>query len=90
MEVPYTVPETVMAYYEFETKEKNWYNTIDFGLVVFGAAFYLNEGLYLSARYIHGLGDVDQNTYDVSLQTLNPDGSFVYVATNRAGHGSLV
>jgi hypothetical protein len=74
---PYTVPETVMAYYEFETKEKNWYNTVDFGLV-FGAAFYINEGLYLSARYIHGLGDVDQNTYDISLQSLNPDGSFIY------------
>jgi hypothetical protein len=73
----YTVPETVMAYYEFETKDKNWYNTIDFGLVV-GAAFYINEGLYLSARYTHGLGDVDQNTYDVSLQSLNEDGSFIY------------
>lgn len=72
----YTVPETVMAYYEFETKDKNWYNTIDFGVVA-GASFYINEGLYIGARYIHGISDVDQNTYDVSLQTLNPDGSFV-------------
>jgi hypothetical protein len=72
----YTVPETLMAYYEFE-KDKNWYNTVDFGLV-FGAAFFINESLYLSGRYIHGLGDVDQNTYDVSLQSLNPDGSFKY------------
>ncbi|HEY3385319.1 MAG TPA: hypothetical protein VGK46_02345, partial [Saprospiraceae bacterium] len=60
-----------------ETKEKNWYNTVDFGLV-FGAAFYINEGLFLSARYTHGLGDVDQNTYDVSFKELNPDGSFIY------------
>lgn len=75
--LPYTVPETVMAYYEFETKDKNWYNTFDFGLVV-GAALYINEGLYLSARYVHGIGDVDQNTYDVSLQSLNQDGSFIY------------
>ena len=74
---PYAVPETVYAYYEFETKEKNWYNTVDFGLV-FGAAFYINEGLFISARYTHGLGDVDQNTYDVSLKELNPDGSFIY------------
>jgi hypothetical protein len=73
---PYTVPETVMAYYEFETKDKNQYKTIDFGLVAC-ASFYLNEGLYLSARYIHGLSDVDVSTYDVSLQTLNQDGSFV-------------
>ncbi len=74
---PYTVPETVMAYYEFDTKEKNQYNTIDFGVVV-GAAFYVNEGLYFSARYNHGLSDADVNTYDVSLQSLNTDGSFKY------------
>lgn len=74
---PYAVPETVMAYYEFETKEENQYKTIDFGLVV-GAAFYINEGLYLSARYTHGLSDADVNNYDVSLQSLNTDGSFKY------------
>ena len=27
---------------------------------------------------MHGLGDVDQNTYDVSLKELNQNGSFVY------------
>ncbi len=74
---PYEIPETVMAYYEFDTKDKNQYKTIDFGLVV-GAAFYVNEGLYLSARYNHGLSDADVNTYDVSLQSLNTDGSFKY------------
>ena len=74
---PYTVPETVMAYYEFETKVENQYKTLDFGLVV-GAAFYVNEGLYFSARYNHGLSDADVNTYDVSLQSLNTDGSFKY------------
>lgn len=73
---PYAVPKTVMAYYEFEKKDKNWYNTFDFGLVA-GASFYINEGLYLGARYVHGISDVDQNTYDVSLQSLNPDGSFI-------------
>jgi len=73
----YSVPETVMAYYEFPVKDKNWYNTIDFGLVG-NLAFYINEGLFLSVRYMHGLGDVDQNTYDVSLQELNPDGTFIY------------
>jgi hypothetical protein len=74
---PYTVPETVKAYYEFDTREENQYKTIDFGLVV-GAAFYINEGLYLSARYTHGLSDADVSNYDVSLQSLNTDGSFKY------------
>ncbi len=72
----FTVPEVLMAYFEFDTKNKNLYNTIDLGLIA-GAAYYINEGLYLSARYVHGLNDVDQNEYDVSLQYLNPDGSFV-------------
>ncbi len=74
---PYEVPETVMAYYEFTAKDKNQYKTIDFGLVV-GAAFYINEGLYFSARYNHGLSDADVNTYDVSLQSLNLNNSFQY------------
>ena len=72
----YAVPETVMAYYEFPVKDKNQYKTLDFGLVGCVSIF-LNEGLFFSARYVHGLGDVDENLYDVSLQSLNPDGSFI-------------
>ena len=72
----YTVPSTTGAYYEFTSKDKNLYKTFDFGLVAC-AAVYINSGLYVSARYIHGLTDVDRNEYDVSLQTLNADGSFV-------------
>jgi hypothetical protein len=44
---------------------------------VAGASFFLNEGLFLSARYIHGLGDVDRNDYDVSLRSLNPNGTYI-------------
>jgi hypothetical protein len=72
----YEVPETVMAYYEFPVKDKNQYKTLDFGIVGCVSIF-LNEGLFFSARYVHGLGDVDENLYDVSLKSLNPDGSFV-------------
>ncbi len=72
----YAVPETVMAYYEFPVKDKNQYKTLDFGIVGCVSIF-LNEGLFFSARYVHGLGDVDENLYDVSLQSLNPDGSFI-------------
>jgi len=72
----YQVPETVNAYYEFPVKDKNLYKTIDLGIAA-AASIYLNEGLFFSIRYIHGLGDVDENEYDVSLQTLNQDGSFV-------------
>ncbi len=73
---PYTVPETVYAYYEFPEKDKNLYKTLDFGIVGCVSIF-LNEGLFFSARYVHGLGDVDENQYDISLKSLNPDGSFI-------------
>jgi|SRR5687768_1066258 len=72
----YTVPQFVGAYYDFPTKDKNLYKTFDFGLNL-GLAYFLNEGLYLSAKYIHGFGDIDRNEYDISLQNLNTDGSFI-------------
>jgi hypothetical protein len=68
----YQVPETVNAYYEFPVKDKNQYKTLDFGIAA-GASIFLNEGLFFSVRYIHGLGDVDENEYDVSLQSLAAD-----------------
>lgn len=70
---PYAVPKIVGAYYEFDEKDKSLYKTLDFGLTA-GLAYYLNEGLYLSAKYIHGLGDVDRNFYDIALST---DGSII-------------
>jgi hypothetical protein len=66
----YSLPVFLGAYYDFEEKNKDLYKTLDFGLAI-GASFFINEGLFLSARYIHGLGDVDRNDYDVSLQSLN-------------------
>jgi hypothetical protein len=72
----YTVPVDVGAYYEFNTKDKNLFKPLDFGLVA-GASFFLNEGLFLSIRYMHGLGDMDRNDYDVSLQSLNPNGTHI-------------
>lgn len=72
----YTVPQTVYAYYEFPTRDKDQYKTIDFGLVGC-ASFFINEGLFLSVRYIHGLGDVDRNDYDVSLQSLQQNGDLI-------------
>lgn len=74
---PYAVPTRTGAYYEFLEKDKDNFKTFDFGLVAC-AAFYINEGLYISARYIHGLTDVDRNEYDVSLQLApNADGTGV-------------
>ena len=72
----YAIPTFIGAYYDFSQKDKDVYKTLDFGLIA-GVSYFLNEGLYLGVRYVHGLGDVDRNTYDISLQALNPDKSFI-------------
>lgn len=72
----YAVPVSTGAYYDFESRDKALYRSLEFGLVG-GLAYYLNDGLFVSARYIHGLTDVDRNEYDVSLATLHANGDLV-------------
>lgn len=79
----YDVPEFYGAYYPFPNRDKDLYKTLDFGLIA-GLSYYLNEGLFLSGRYIHGLGDVDRNEYDVSLQTLNNNNPVPREDNNRS------
>ena len=71
----YEVPSFTGAYYDFEKRDKNFYKTLDFGLIA-GLSYYFNDNLFISGRYIHGLTDVDRNDYDVSLQSLQ-NGSLV-------------
>ena len=72
----YTTPQLLGAYYDDTVKDGNYYKTIDLGVTA-GVAYFLNDGLYLSLRYIHGLTDVDENAYDYSLQQLNTNGTRV-------------
>jgi hypothetical protein len=72
----YEVPSAIGAYYDFDTKNKNLYKSLDFGLVA-GASYFVNSGLFLGVRYIHGLGDADRNEYDISLQSLNSNGTYI-------------
>lgn len=70
----YMEPTFLGAYYEFEERGKMQYQTVDLGLVG-GLSYYINEGLFISFRYVYGLGDVDRNQYDISLQTINTNGT---------------
>ncbi len=72
----YPEPTIIGAYYDFAQKDKNLFKTLDFGLVA-GLSYFLNQGLFLGVKYVHGLGDVDRNNYDVSLQSLHTDGSLI-------------
>ncbi len=64
-------PQSLGAYYlDYETKDKNFYNPLDFGIVA-GAHFYFNGSLYLGLRGNYGLVDATNNTYDISHATSN-------------------
>jgi len=64
------------AYYDYNEKNGNWYNTIQLGLTA-GLSFYLNDGLYVGGRVIYGLTDADDNYYDISYYKLNPDNTYI-------------
>ena len=64
------------AYYDYDVKDKNMYNTFNFGLTA-GVAFYLNDGLYLSTRVMYGLTDVDRNEYDISYYRLDDNNEYI-------------
>ena len=72
----YDIPTFLGAYYDFETKDKDQYKTLDFGLAA-GISYFINSGLFLSFRYVHGLGDVDRNDYDISLQSLGSGNAYI-------------
>lgn len=86
----FRVPETTGAYWDFESRDKALYKTLDLGLVV-GLSLYLNESLFLSGRYTHGLTDIDRNEYDISLANLQ-NGEYIQRAdknTNRTFQFSI-
>lgn len=72
----YPIPTTLGAYYDFTVKDKDMFNSLDMGLVA-GLSYFFNEGLFVGVRYLHGFGDVDRNEYDISLQNINSDQSFI-------------
>lgn len=72
----YDVPTTFGAYYRFDEKDGNYFNTLDVGLHA-GLAFFLNESLFLGVRANWGMLDVDDNQYDISLRELGAGRSYI-------------
>ena len=75
----FNVPQTFTAYYDQTDRDDRQFDAFDFGLVG-GLAIYLNEGLFISGRVQYGLTDVTEDEYEVSLQSLNADNSFISTA----------
>lgn len=59
------LPDVISGYYNSNSNEP-LYRRLDFGLVV-GASVYLNNGLFIGARYQHGLTDVTNGENDLRL-----------------------
>lgn len=59
------LPDVISGYYNSNSDEP-LYRRLDFGLVV-GASVYLNNGLFIGARYQHGLTDVTNGENDLRL-----------------------
>ena len=66
-----SLPERVGAFFDKdETNRGNPYNVLDAGLTG-GIAFFLNDGLYVSANAQYGLVDVTKEEFDFSQTTLS-------------------
>ena len=65
----YDIPNTVGAYYDFETKNGSFYNVFDLGLNA-GVHFFINKGLFLGVRLNYGLLDVTNKNYEFSQTSL--------------------
>lgn len=63
------IPSTIGAYYESADDDAKRFNRLDFGLNA-GAAFFLNNGLYLGLRANYGLADVTKTEQDLDPVTL--------------------
>ncbi|MDG2448652.1 MAG: outer membrane beta-barrel protein [Saprospiraceae bacterium] len=50
---------------------------IDYG-VIGGISYYINKGLYLSARLEYGLNDITNQEVDYSIKNVNDDGSLIF------------
>ncbi|MEM7573829.1 MAG: porin family protein [Bacteroidota bacterium] len=69
-------PSLIGAYYNSD-RDDSRYSRIDLGLVI-GLSVYLNNGLYVAARYNHGLTDVTQPENDLRRSELGTNNSRLF------------
>lgn len=60
-------PDVISAYYNSDSND-HLYRRLDFGAIV-GLSFYLNNGLFIGARYQHGLTDITRGENDLRTST---------------------
>ncbi|HLT93910.1 MAG TPA: outer membrane beta-barrel protein [Membranihabitans sp.] len=67
---PELIPNQVGAYYDYNTQDKSLFKTIDAGIHA-GLNYFINQSLFVGARYSRGLVDITRNEVDRSYQSLN-------------------
>lgn len=81
------VPETADAYFLFEeNRDGSTYKTLDYGIQT-GLSVTISRGIYLGARYSHGLADISDEDLNVSKKEIESDGNFISLDekdTNRS------
>jgi len=66
-------PSITDAYHDFEEKDGNFYNALDYGLIG-GIEYRFDTGLGIGLRASYGLADITNNFYDYSkVSTVDPD-----------------
>jgi hypothetical protein len=80
-------PAVIGAYYN-SVDDTPVYRRFDFGLVV-GASFFLNNGLYLSARYQYGLTDMTRPENDRRIATQPGDPEVEFNTGDKDYHRSI-
>ncbi|MGB0863880.1 MAG: porin family protein [Saprospiraceae bacterium] len=68
-----TIPSSEGAYYNYSSKDGNFYNPLDFGLVA-NLGWRFDNGLRFDLRTNYGLTDITNNFYDVSLSEKDANG----------------
>lgn len=67
---PQLIADQVGAYYDYSQKDKALFRTFDAGLHA-GINIFINQSLFVGARYSHGLMDITRNEVDRSYQSLD-------------------
>jgi len=67
---PELIASQINAYYDYEEKDKALFRTFDAGLHA-GVNVFINQSLFVGARYNRGLIDITRNSVDHSYQSLD-------------------
>lgn len=73
----YTISSQVEAYYDYETKDKALFRGIDAGFHA-GLNVYINQSLFVGARYTRSIMDINRNSVDRTYKNLDSNNNLIF------------